>query len=85
MKWYKLLSSLLPKMVIAFRTSGCMDQHREFLFIGYVKNSWTHGNVDYHWVQPLVKGPNEHRDSSLPYERVWQLQHLGANLYIHYR
>lgn len=90
--FFKWLVKPLPKIIICISTSGCQDQCREFEWIGYVTKFWYEDNNplnDFYDVQPLLKrsggGMVENRDYPQKTVRAWQIQHLGLNLYIHYK
>lgn len=74
----------IPKIVICFNSSGCMGTELVFEWIGYVTKSYTSaGGVDYYDCRLIVKGRTEYRRDGLE-ETAYQIQHLVANLYIHY-
>lgn len=73
-----------PKIVITFSSHGCMGTELKFQHIGYVKKEWKSNSVDYYLVQPFIKRSDELRNAPIKEVIVYQIQHLGYNVYIHY-
>jgi len=70
----------LPKIVIAFSTSGCMGHIHKFEWLGVVKK--IENNI--YKIRVLVNEREDVRSGELKEEVAYQIQHIGLNIYIHY-
>lgn len=79
--WFKKKKiDILPKIVIAFSSSGCMGHIHKFRWLGVIKS--TEGEI--HKIRVIISEHQDARDCEIKEEVAYQIQHLGLNIYVHY-
>lgn len=80
-----IFNKVMPKFVIMFETNGCMGHIHDYIGIGYIVGSKIKEHNKIYDVKMVNFKGLDFRDKDLGHEKAYNIQHLFANLYIHYK